>query len=258
MSGVHMPSRCVWCSLCWFFFSSRRRHTRFKCDWSSDVCSSDLYTLFAPASDVLEALTFLSLERARAFLLVWVSGSALWGVTRPGSVTRRLSRGGATGLARALLVVAVLALPRPVPRLVTAVSALTVIDYHAHTARSHDGRPGWPVADLARWHAAQGFQASYVTDHNVILDRAVDDPIRLLPGVEWSVYGQHIVALGAMTLIDRAAYNSDTHGMLGLFAELHRGGAIGIASLPEYWLHHWERLDQFVTADFDGFEVLNR
>src|SRR4030043_1513434 len=24
------------------FFSSRRRHTRFKCDWSSDVCSSDL------------------------------------------------------------------------------------------------------------------------------------------------------------------------------------------------------------------------
>src|SRR5690606_40927905 len=27
-----------WC----FFFSSRRRHTRFSRDWSSDVCSSDL------------------------------------------------------------------------------------------------------------------------------------------------------------------------------------------------------------------------
>src|SRR2546427_6245903 len=26
-----------------FFFSSRRRHTRFDCDWSSDVCSSDLH-----------------------------------------------------------------------------------------------------------------------------------------------------------------------------------------------------------------------
>ena len=25
----------------WFFFSSRRRHTRSLCDWSSDVCSSD-------------------------------------------------------------------------------------------------------------------------------------------------------------------------------------------------------------------------
>src|SRR6516165_11296597 len=30
-----------------FFFSSRRRHTRFDCDWSSDVCSSDLFALVA-------------------------------------------------------------------------------------------------------------------------------------------------------------------------------------------------------------------
>src|ERR1022692_986809 len=28
--------------LCFFFFSSRRRHTRLQGDWSSDVCSSDL------------------------------------------------------------------------------------------------------------------------------------------------------------------------------------------------------------------------
>src|SRR6266480_6531474 len=28
-----------------FFFSSRRRHTRLTCDWSSDVCSSDLEPL---------------------------------------------------------------------------------------------------------------------------------------------------------------------------------------------------------------------
>src|SRR5579859_7694882 len=26
----------------YFFFSCRRRHTSFDCDWSSDVCSSDL------------------------------------------------------------------------------------------------------------------------------------------------------------------------------------------------------------------------
>src|SRR5690606_40661985 len=30
-------------SLFFFFFSSRRRHTRFSRDWSSDVCSSDLF-----------------------------------------------------------------------------------------------------------------------------------------------------------------------------------------------------------------------
>src|SRR5207253_3932063 len=31
--------------LCFFFFSSRRRHTRWPRDWSSDVCSSDLMRL---------------------------------------------------------------------------------------------------------------------------------------------------------------------------------------------------------------------
>src|SRR5699024_5964066 len=32
----------VWLGCVFFFFSSRRRHTRSKRDWSSDVCSSDL------------------------------------------------------------------------------------------------------------------------------------------------------------------------------------------------------------------------
>src|SRR5690242_8061647 len=31
-----------------FFFSSRRRHTRLTCDWSSDVCSSDLGAVAGP------------------------------------------------------------------------------------------------------------------------------------------------------------------------------------------------------------------
>src|SRR5256885_12392590 len=31
-------------SMLFFFFSSRRRHTRLQGDWSSDVCSSDLRT----------------------------------------------------------------------------------------------------------------------------------------------------------------------------------------------------------------------
>src|SRR5690606_40005494 len=34
-----------------FFFSSRRRHTRFSRDWSSDVCSSDLRELLQNAAD---------------------------------------------------------------------------------------------------------------------------------------------------------------------------------------------------------------
>src|SRR2546430_15140235 len=38
----------------YFFFSSRRRHTRFDCDWSSDVCSSDLVAEGAGYSVVRE------------------------------------------------------------------------------------------------------------------------------------------------------------------------------------------------------------
>src|SRR6266480_4990560 len=42
-----------------FFFSSRRRHTRLTCDWSSDVCSSDLTVGLLPAGEQWnETVTF--------------------------------------------------------------------------------------------------------------------------------------------------------------------------------------------------------
>src|SRR5689334_18235857 len=46
-----------------FFFSSRRRHTRWNCDWSSDVCSSDL--MRNPAQRLLRQ-RLLPLEDGRA------------------------------------------------------------------------------------------------------------------------------------------------------------------------------------------------
>src|SRR3712207_8664631 len=39
---MHIAARYVSCFSLFFFFSSRRRHTRYWRDWSSDVCSSDL------------------------------------------------------------------------------------------------------------------------------------------------------------------------------------------------------------------------
>src|SRR5260221_8389587 len=50
-----------------FFFSSRRRHTRSLCDWSSDVCSSDLRSAAdAPCGDtpgLSPATTFADNEK---------------------------------------------------------------------------------------------------------------------------------------------------------------------------------------------------
>src|SRR4030043_2023488 len=45
--------------LCFFFFSSRRRHTRCSRDWSSDVCSSDLQSLYSwRSADLRNILNF--------------------------------------------------------------------------------------------------------------------------------------------------------------------------------------------------------
>src|SRR5689334_23854673 len=48
-----------------FFFSSRRRHTRWNCDWSSDVCSSDLRAVFSNASRELGADPPVDIEPPR-------------------------------------------------------------------------------------------------------------------------------------------------------------------------------------------------
>src|SRR2546430_17403021 len=50
------------------FFSSRRRHTRFDCDWSSDVCSSDLFSCAGNtrviASDTTNSFAYTKVKTA--------------------------------------------------------------------------------------------------------------------------------------------------------------------------------------------------
>jgi len=215
-----------------------------------------LYVALAPVSNLLDALTFFSFERAVVFVVFWALVLGAWAAWRPVRWWRRLLRATGGVVAVVVLVAAAALAPRPVPRL-AATGGLTVLDYHAHTAASHDGRPGYGPEQLAFWHAAQGFDASYVTDHNAIFNLPIDAVIPLLPGVEWSVHRQHIVALGPVREIDRARFSGTTPRMLGIFAELHRQGALGIASLPEYWENHREDLELFVSAGVDGFEIVN-
>src|SRR5690606_40936776 len=68
-----------------FFFSSRRRHTRFSRDWSSDVCSSDLESDFSARSlsfgasqDFFGDLTTLSFGYSRGDDTVRRSGDPLF------------------------------------------------------------------------------------------------------------------------------------------------------------------------------------
>src|SRR5690625_5794495 len=61
--------------LVFFFFSSRRRHTRWPRDWSSDVCSSDL----------LEGLLVLAPVDVEGDLQGFIAGAQLEGLHDPGS-----------------------------------------------------------------------------------------------------------------------------------------------------------------------------
>src|SRR5256886_12650763 len=65
---------------CHFFFSSRRRHTRFDCDWSSDVCSSDLEASAVNSMRMTEPLriefTALASQHVR-------EAEAWWRLNRP-------------------------------------------------------------------------------------------------------------------------------------------------------------------------------
>src|SRR5256884_7407871 len=58
----------------WFFFSSRRRHTRCSRDWSSDVCSSDLILIrggkSASSARILQERSATAIESPYASNLV--------------------------------------------------------------------------------------------------------------------------------------------------------------------------------------------
>src|SRR2546422_7756610 len=60
---LHYHVRWICFIIFLFFFSSRRRHTRCSRDWSSDVCSSDLF----PEEDGKKCPIRTSLVTARAF-----------------------------------------------------------------------------------------------------------------------------------------------------------------------------------------------
>lgn len=231
----------------------------------ADLDRPILYVMFAPLSNTLDALTFFTIARAEWALGVWMLALAAWGALRrsPTPITRRrrVARALAGPAVLILLAIAAVLLPRPVPRLTTTSGSGTVIDYHAHTNASHDGRPGWTLARLATWHARQGFEASYVTDHNVIYDGSLpappETPISLLPGVEWSVYRQHVVAIGPVEPLPRDSFGESSARMMRIFAAIERQGGLSIASLPEYWRNHRADLGAFVEAGVDGFEIVN-
>src|SRR5579884_4331418 len=88
-----------------FFFSSRRRHTRWPRDWSSDVCSSDLPSLegatnwfstsFNPATRLYYVQTLEKCDVFTKSKAPWKAGSGYFGGSfeqAPGDTAQKVLR----------------------------------------------------------------------------------------------------------------------------------------------------------------------
>lgn len=240
--------------------------------------SPPLVVLLAPLFDLWDGTSMLSMSR----LTGWITGVLLlflawrlvaWARRRRRKTTspwwERLGREILVALFTLVGLLAFLAggalWHRPMVSLAGAGPDLMVVDLHAHTNASHDVKHtlmgGFDAAALRRWHSRAGFDAAFITDHNTVagLPPAGADTVlpALCPGTEVSGWRAHIVLLGTRRQVERSPYADSLAGLLTLFPDAHRSGAVAIASLPEYSRNHWEHLDQFVDAGVDGFEIVN-
>ncbi len=234
------------------------------------------HAVFAPFTLLADYLNGGSLGDLKGFAVWSVVCYVLWrlaGSSRqvaksPSPVARELR-------AAAVFLVAVAAFlwwgvrwGRPIPRLVASDSALVIFDVHSHTAMSHDGRRGFGAASNARWHERAGFDAAFVTDHNVFgayreweKDRNGHPP-RLLAGEELSLNGLHMVVLGNDAAIANKPWDQTFDSSLALLRLLRDTGAASprrpyvIASLPEYARNHLGAdLGRVIEAGTEGLEI---
>ena len=173
------------------------------------------YLLLAPVSNVLDTMTLMSVRQHVVFLLTvivaygvwwWRVGRASLASAMPARrALREIARVG-VGLVLLLgLYAGVTIIPRPMAALEASTDIL-VIDFHAHTRFSHDGRPDWTPEDVRAWHRNAGFDVAYITDHRTFegaRDGWANNPPRagegtfLLPAIEVVWRGEHVNVLDA-------------------------------------------------------------
>jgi hypothetical protein len=243
---------------------------------SLHLATPGLYLLLAPVFTLWDGVSMLSMSRLEGFLLglgilylVWRIARALRR-RRTGSPTRRFSWLRELGilaisitLLLAFLIIGAL-WHRPMLSLAGVPPDKRVVDFHSHTNVSHDVRNTWmrrfDAEANRRWHGRGGFDAIFITDHNVEGPGARDQgryPV-LCPGIEVSAWRAHIVLLGDTMPVDRRRYNGSLEALLTLLRTSDSAyGSLSVASLPEYRRNHWGRLDTLVAAGLDGFEIVN-
>lgn len=247
------------------------------------LVAPELYLVFAPLFSLWDGVSMLSLSRLWGFLiglaLMYAAGRLSLAFIRRGFRWRREL---ALLLLSAGLLVAFIFLGavwhRPMLSLAGVSPDDRVVDFHTHTNASHDVggtlMKNFDAEANRRWHTRAGFDAAFITDHNVTSRRSPvasnQSPVAgrqlrgaaggtvLCPGIEVSAWRAHIVLLGDTLPVDRTRYNGSLEELLDLLGTSESAyGALSVASLPEYRRNHWHRLDTLVQSGLDGFEIVN-
>ena len=171
------------------------------------------YVAIAPISDALDTMSLLTVPQHIALVLTAIVLYVVWRVVRlrrrpstTGRVRREAGRATLFLIGLVLVYAALAMMPRPMAALVVDVPEVIVVDFHAHTLYSHDGRAGWTAEDVRKWHHDAGFDATYVTDHRSVqgAQRGIDgnpaqagEGTMLLPGIEVVWDGLHVNLLSA-------------------------------------------------------------
>ncbi|MEK9146468.1 MAG: hypothetical protein AAB339_12750, partial [Elusimicrobiota bacterium] len=224
------------------------------------------HLLSAPFSAWADQITFNSLAQHKVLLLYILLGFWAFLAWRKSSGERKENAGpplrravpGVLG-AYALYLAAALAFlswamlyPRPAARLRLGSPEELAVDFHSHTRYSHDGRASFTPRANMDWHRGMGFDAGFITDHNLAegSEAAAEswkggEEYRPLRGVEISLHRTHVVVLGNRAPIDNREYDGSLEGVKRFLGDCRkRFGGLPVLSLPEYWRHHWERLDE--------------
>lgn len=172
-----------------------------------------VYLVLAPIGAVLDQLSLLT-DRQHIALVVsllvvfvaWRVARHLFDSSRRRSILRETLRCcGALAAIVAVYGFGVLG-RRPMAYLKVSDPDVAIVDFHAHTEESHDGRSGFDAGATREWHRSAGFDIVYVTDHAAVeaaLGAAMDNPAQagggtsLLVGREVRYEGQHVLVLGS-------------------------------------------------------------
>jgi hypothetical protein len=243
------------------------------------------HLVFTPFCSVADALTVLGFREEKVLLVWFLCLCFLSGKVRRGFLM--------VFLCVVFLVWGGL-IARPMGRLIASDPNVLLIDFHSHTQFSHDGRPSFTPEANRRWHRKQGYNAAFITDHNLV-DAAeiakqasrqdwTSTGYRSMEGEEVSLQKTHLVILGNHQRVDNKPYDGDFGKILGFVVDMHKLGCPVIASLPEYWFYHWNPsplpagrqahpsplsegrgskgegsgdIYDFVRWGMDGFEIIN-